>query len=76
MAAQVRRNLYGFRFRLDADRGDGAGGRWIAVSCFPIMRTGRLAPAIRATGAERFWVTHGYTHMVRWLSENGCDAER
>ena len=34
-----------------------------------------LVSAIRATGAERVWLTHGYTApMVRWLCENGCDA--
>ena len=34
-----------------------------------------LLTAIRATGAERVWVTHGSTApMVRWLRENGWDA--
>ena len=35
-----------------------------------------LVSAIRATGAERILVTHGYTEpMVRWLRENGWAAE-
>lgn len=35
-----------------------------------------LLGAIRATGAERVWVTHGYTAvLVRWLQEQGIDAE-
>lgn len=35
-----------------------------------------LVSAIRATGAERVLVTHGYTRpMVRWLREQGYDAE-
>ena len=35
-----------------------------------------LVSAIRATGAERVLVTHGYTEpMVRWLGENGWAAE-
>ena len=34
-----------------------------------------LVWAIRATGAERVLVTHGYTEpVVRWLRENGWDA--
>lgn len=34
-----------------------------------------LIEAIRATGAERIGVTHGYTApMVRWLEEQGWDA--
>ncbi len=35
-----------------------------------------LLGAIRATGAGRVWVTHGYTAvLVRWLQEHGLDAE-
>jgi putative mRNA 3-end processing factor len=35
-----------------------------------------LLAAIHATGAERIWVTHGYTTpLVRWLTENGYEAE-
>ena len=35
-----------------------------------------LLAAIAATGAERVWVTHGYTGpVVRWLREQGLDAE-
>ncbi len=35
-----------------------------------------LLSAISATGAERVWVTHGYTApMVRWLREQGREAE-
>ena len=35
-----------------------------------------LVSAIRATGAERVLVTHGYTGpMVRWLRENGWAAD-
>lgn len=35
-----------------------------------------LIASIRATGAERVWVTHGSTGtMVRWLRENGWDAD-
>jgi len=35
-----------------------------------------LLAAIRATGAERIWVTHGHTTpLVRWLAENGYEAE-
>ncbi|MFP5288859.1 MAG: DNA ligase-associated DEXH box helicase, partial [Thermoanaerobaculia bacterium] len=34
-----------------------------------------LVETIRATGAERVWVTHGYTAaVVRWLGEQGIDA--
>ena len=34
-----------------------------------------LTAAIEATGAERVWVTHGYTAVVtRWLTEHGYDA--
>ena len=35
-----------------------------------------LLASVRATGAERIYVTHGYTTpMVRWLNENGWKAE-
>jgi putative mRNA 3-end processing factor len=35
-----------------------------------------LLDAVRATGAERVWVTHGYvTVLVRWLREQGIEAE-
>ena len=35
-----------------------------------------LISSIRATGAERVWVTHGSTGpMVRWLAENGWAAD-
>jgi putative mRNA 3-end processing factor len=35
-----------------------------------------LQASIRATGAQRVWVTHGSTGaMVRWLRENGWEAE-
>ena len=35
-----------------------------------------LIASIRATGAERVWVTHGSTDtMVRWLREHGWDAD-
>jgi putative mRNA 3-end processing factor len=34
-----------------------------------------LNSAIRQTGAETIWVSHGYTaEMVRWLRENGLNA--
>ena len=34
-----------------------------------------LTNAIRATGAERVWVTHGYSAVVaRWLREQGIEA--
>jgi putative mRNA 3-end processing factor len=34
-----------------------------------------LLAAIEATGAERVWVTHGFTGpVVRWLQERGLDA--
>ena len=34
-----------------------------------------LLAAIDATGAERVWVTHGFTGpVVRWLTERGLDA--
>ena len=34
-----------------------------------------LMSAVEATGAERVWVTHGYTGpVVRWLQERGLDA--
>ncbi|HEX2218997.1 MAG TPA: ligase-associated DNA damage response exonuclease [Gemmatimonadales bacterium] len=34
-----------------------------------------LMAAVDATGAERIWVTHGYTApVVRWLRERGLDA--
>ncbi len=34
-----------------------------------------LNTAIKATGAERVFVTHGYTSQFsRWLSEKGYDA--
>jgi putative mRNA 3-end processing factor len=32
--------------------------------------------AVEATGAERVWVTHGFTApVVRWLRERGLDAQ-
>ena len=35
-----------------------------------------LLTAIKETGAERVWVTHGYTAvLVRWLREHGMSAE-
>ena len=35
-----------------------------------------LMAAVDATGAERVWVTHGYTApVVRWLRERGRDAQ-
>jgi putative mRNA 3-end processing factor len=35
-----------------------------------------LLAAIDATGAQRVWVTHGFTTpMVRWLSERGIEAQ-
>jgi putative mRNA 3-end processing factor len=35
-----------------------------------------LQKAIKATGAERVFVTHGSVEiMVRWLTENGLDAQ-
>jgi putative mRNA 3-end processing factor len=35
-----------------------------------------LLETISATGAEKIWVTHGYTSVLaRWLRENGCEAE-
>jgi len=34
-----------------------------------------LLSAVQATGAERVWVTHGYTSvMARWLQEKGLEA--
>ena len=34
-----------------------------------------LLEAIKATGAERVWVTHGYVAvLVRYLCEQGLDA--
>jgi putative mRNA 3-end processing factor len=34
-----------------------------------------LLEAVAATGAERIWVTHGYTGpVVRWLREHGLEA--
>lgn len=34
-----------------------------------------LLDTIKATGARRIWVTHGYTNAVaRWLGENGWEA--
>ena len=34
-----------------------------------------LLGAIDATGAERVWLTHGYTAVLaRWLREQGLDA--
>jgi putative mRNA 3-end processing factor len=34
-----------------------------------------LLAAIGATGAERVWVTHGYSAVLaRWLTEHGLDA--
>jgi putative mRNA 3-end processing factor len=34
-----------------------------------------LLAAIKATGASRVWVTHGYVAvLVRYLRENGLDA--
>ena len=34
-----------------------------------------LLEAIAATGAERVWVTHGYSaELARWLSEHGLEA--
>ncbi len=35
-----------------------------------------LLETIRATEADRIWVTHGYTEpVVRWLRENGWEAD-
>jgi putative mRNA 3-end processing factor len=35
-----------------------------------------LQKAIQGTGAERVFVTHGQVHtMVRWLCEQGLDAQ-
>ena len=35
-----------------------------------------LNDAIKQTGAERIFVTHGYTSVFsRWLSEQGYDAK-
>jgi putative mRNA 3-end processing factor len=35
-----------------------------------------LNTAIKATGAERIFVTHGYTEAFsRWLNDNGYDAK-
>jgi putative mRNA 3-end processing factor len=35
-----------------------------------------LLSAISATGAQRVYVTHGYTGpLVRWLCEGGIDAQ-
>jgi putative mRNA 3-end processing factor len=35
-----------------------------------------LLSAIRGSGAERVWVTHGYrAPLARWLLENGVDAD-
>ena len=35
-----------------------------------------LLQAIKETGAERVWVTHGYVAvLVRWLREHGIEAE-
>ena len=35
-----------------------------------------LLQAVRSTGAERVWVTHGYVGvLVRWLREQGVEAE-
>jgi putative mRNA 3-end processing factor len=35
----------------------------------------QLLGAIDATGAERVWVTHGFTGpVVRWLRDRGLDA--
>jgi putative mRNA 3-end processing factor len=34
-----------------------------------------LLDVIRCSGAERVWVTHGYTGpMVRWLHEQGLEV--
>jgi putative mRNA 3-end processing factor len=35
-----------------------------------------LRETIKATGAEKIWVTHGYTHpFSRWLREAGWQAD-
>jgi len=35
-----------------------------------------LLTAVRGSGAEHVWVTHGYrAAMARWLGENGFHAE-
>ncbi|PYT33864.1 MAG: ligase-associated DNA damage response exonuclease [Acidobacteria bacterium] len=35
-----------------------------------------LLSAIRGSGAQRVWVTHGYrAPLARWLAENGVDAD-
>lgn len=37
---------------------------------------GGLNDAIKATGAEKIFVTHGYTDIfTRWLNDNGLDAQ-
>jgi putative mRNA 3-end processing factor len=34
-----------------------------------------LLTAIRSSGAERVWVTHGYrAQLSHWLEENGLEA--
>jgi putative mRNA 3-end processing factor len=34
-----------------------------------------LLQAVKATGAERIWVTHGYSAVLaRWLRDQGLDA--
>ena len=36
----------------------------------------QLLSAISATGAERVWVTHGFTApVVKWLQDHGLDAQ-
>ena len=55
----------------------GGAGRSTAASRCPTTWTGpSLLDAVAATGAERVWVTHGYTGpVVRWLRERGVDAQ-
>ena len=54
----------------------GDGAAWIGDLCSPTTADWReLNEAIDATGAERIYVTHGYTEIFRrWLEERGFDA--
>lgn len=59
--------IRGMRRRRSVDRG-------FALSDHADWRD--LLTAIRASGAEHVWVTHGYASVVaRWLNENGTQAE-
>ena len=78
VAAALRRLRRRFRFGLDADprRAPAARGRSRLRAVRPRRLAGPARAPIAATGAQRVYVTHGYSDpLVRWLRERGLDAQ-